>query len=91
MWDFECFLQLLRDDSLCSESGKLLRACGTATVKARSPMVERREHGTTSCEVDEDLETLIQGRRLAGQVQTDTVVLTPCRVVLRQICRNSGR
>jgi len=45
----------MSDDSLCRESGKLFHARGTATAKARSPMVERRVHGMTSCEVDEDL------------------------------------
>jgi len=37
-------------------------------------MVERHVHGTTSYEVDEVL-VLIQDRLLAGEVQTDMVVL----------------
>jgi len=54
MWNFKC-LKLIIDDSLCSESGKLLHAHGAATAKAHSPMVEQCVHGTTSCQVDEDL------------------------------------
>jgi len=41
-------------------------------------MVERREHSTTSCEADDDLSlpVFIQGWRLVGEVQIDTVVLS---------------
>jgi len=41
-----------RDDSLCSESGKLFHARGAAMAIAK---VERRVHGTTRCDVDNDL------------------------------------
>jgi len=50
--NFKCFLKLLTDNSLWSESGKLFHARGTVTAKTRSPMAERRVLSTTSCKVD---------------------------------------
>jgi len=49
-WVYICFLNCSSDDSRWSESGRLFHARGAATVKARSPIVDRRMHGTTSRE-----------------------------------------
>jgi len=47
-------------------------------------MVERRVHGTTSCEVDEDLSLCLDSSLVTGwtdgQVQTDTEVLTTSKL-----------
>jgi len=64
-------LKAIKRHSLCSESGRLFHTRGAETAKARSPSVERRVHGTTSCEVDEDLSLCFDSREATGWTRSD--------------------
>ena len=58
-------------------TGRLFQACGPATARARSPMVERRVDGTRTSAVDAEHIVDAVGLRptVAGSPRTDTVVL----------------
>ena len=50
--DFRCVLKVENVRDRHRSTGRLFQACGPATKKARSPMVERRVAGTRTSAVD---------------------------------------
>jgi len=70
-WVFRSFLNCSNDDSRCSESGRLFHARRAPTVKARSPIVDFRMHGTTSWEVDDDRSLCLDSRSATGWSSSD--------------------
>jgi len=63
-WDLKGFLKLLTDNSLCSSQADCSMHVAQRQQEARSPMVERRVHDMTNCDVDEN--PSLDSRLVAG-------------------------